>query len=375
MFNLLYINNTDTLLADNVYQKYNDTYYGSFYDFYSKKISRDDFISKLTNLFDNALPYTTDLKIKLFNWYCNKNDLFFCSDIVYNTITNPTYIPDPTLRQLYCEFNDKCLYEMYIDYYDEIFNNFNCSKHPVELILNNKKIYVYEGIHRIIFCVIKQINFTFVIKKCTCDVFKYILDTIYSDYDEMYKKNSKKFIMYNPIDHPLFENIPHIRKNRMPAIIDYLSQKNYLKGLEVGCQNGFATYELAKNGYLMEAIDYDDKYIKLFTMIGQILNLNVNITRQDISIYPIDKQFDFIVCLSVLYHIKRNSFENFNNCLKNLFQCSKCLIVDDELSTMHLTLEDYKSILDKGEFQYDVKLLDDSDPIRNIYVITNQSII
>jgi tRNA (mo5U34)-methyltransferase len=77
------------------------------------------------------------------------------------------------------------------------------------------------------------------------------------------------------------------------------------RALDIGCNAGFYTFELAKRGASVLAIDHDEHYLRQARWAAERFQLNVDFRRA--SVYDLagwNDQFDLVLFLGVLYHLR-----------------------------------------------------------------------
>lgn len=88
---------------------------------------------------------------------------------------------------------------------------------------------------------------------------------------------------------------------------DHLSDLRGLKVLDIACNAGFYSFELAKMGANVLGIDnsYEDLVRARFTKkkLG-LENVNFEIMNVDDMTEKLDREFDLILCLGLLYHVR-----------------------------------------------------------------------
>jgi len=287
-----------------------DTYYGSFYRYIrggDREVYRNCMIKLLTKIIP-SLKYKVSLHLKRVN--NNKIDL-----------TNISYLD---------------LVDLYLEYLDWLNNNMDINKYPLEfIILDKNKVILYEGIHRFIICLSKNIKCNYIIKESKYPVYDNIIGILMDDSKKIYK--SDKLILYNPIDHILFDKYDVIRDDRREIVKNVLNKLNVKTGLEIGTQNGNMSFYLQKNGYDMTAIEYEKKYFNLCNNIAEFTdNKGVKFVNIDIYNYELGK-YDFVVGLSIFYHLYRNNKTSCGKLIQKLKKCTKYVILDDEPNTKILT--------------------------------------
>ncbi len=385
---IFYINQTNTRLIDEINNR--KSYYGVFYRVFNNEISIEEYFQNLKNQIvslNNDDIKTLILKI-LTNTILNHLEDFENKNIKnYNSINQDIKKIEQDINS---EIENSSVYEIfqilqndldkmcnyYYLYYKNIFDNFKIEKYPIEIIILEKnKFYIYEGIHRYIICEIKKIKKKFNVVKSNYKVYNDIVDTLLEDYELMYKKNYKEFVVYNKIPHILFDKYQSIREDRSSQIIKYLSEIDCNKGLEIGPQNGLLTVELTRAGYKVSCVEYDKKYFELTKNIISLCDLDEKIEIVHSNIYDyknqIEKdQYDFIVALSVFYHLKRNNSSHFENLFNELIDKTKILIFDDEPNTEIFTIKDINSYIKDKNIK--LNILQKGSDGRTIYSLSKK---
>jgi hypothetical protein len=399
-YDFFYVKNLD----DKVLTIINDkkTYYSVIYDLFNNNISFEEFKYKLMSIFDiNSKLYDT-LVLKIFKYILNNyssnfnnynynitdNDIFcfLCEyelSINNNKIIN--YNDDDSVNLLLYNIyikvlNDKeQLIYYYYEYLKHIFDNLDLKLYPIKInIIDKNKIEIIEGTHRFIFAFIKNIIPYFEINVSQYKLFNDIMYILNQDYEELYKKNNNSFIIYNKIPHMFFFNFEVIREDRSNYIINFLNNFNVKNGLEIGPHNGLLSVQLAKSNYNMESIEYEKKYYCLSKYIIELCDVNNckvlydDITKCYTEIY--NKKYDFIVSLSVFYHLKRNNSKLFESIFIELIKSTKILIFDDEINTNIFTFDDIKMYINKVKYSYiNIEIIHKGIDSRSIYAIINSN--
>ncbi|MEX0721659.1 MAG: TIGR04290 family methyltransferase [Balneolaceae bacterium] len=90
-------------------------------------------------------------------------------------------------------------------------------------------------------------------------------------------------------------------KNHIPAD---MSGKTVL---DVGCNAGFYTIELARRGASVTAIDLDPHYLRQAEWVADIWELQENIEFKQLQVYDLaksDEKFDIVWFMGVFYHLR-----------------------------------------------------------------------
>jgi tRNA (mo5U34)-methyltransferase len=77
--------------------------------------------------------------------------------------------------------------------------------------------------------------------------------------------------------------------------------------LDIGCNAGFYSFELAKRGASVLAIDLDERYLRQARWAAEQFALQANVRFQQMQVYDlahIDQRFDLVLFMGVLYHLR-----------------------------------------------------------------------
>lgn len=77
--------------------------------------------------------------------------------------------------------------------------------------------------------------------------------------------------------------------------------------LDVGCNAGFYTFELARRGAAVTAIDLDPHYLQQARWAASVFGLEEKIEFRQMQVYELarfDEQFDLVWYMGVLYHLR-----------------------------------------------------------------------
>jgi tRNA (mo5U34)-methyltransferase len=77
--------------------------------------------------------------------------------------------------------------------------------------------------------------------------------------------------------------------------------------LDIGCNAGFYSIELARRGALVTAIDVDEHYLAQARWACQIFGVSERITFQRAQVYSLsraERRWDIVLFLGVLYHLR-----------------------------------------------------------------------
>ncbi len=105
-------------------------------------------------------------------------------------------------------------------------------------------------------------------------------------------------------DHPLGD-FPRVKWQHLVAVIP--ADLRGWRALDIGCNAGFYTFELAKRGAQVVAIDVDQHYLDQAQWAARQYNLEQQIEFRRWQIYDLartDEQFDLILFMGVFYHLR-----------------------------------------------------------------------
>jgi len=105
-------------------------------------------------------------------------------------------------------------------------------------------------------------------------------------------------------DHPLGD-FPRFKWEALaPALPDDLTG---WRALDVGCNAGFYSFELAKRGATVLAIDADEHYLRQARWAADELGLEDRVLFERLQVYELGRRaesFDLVLFLGVLYHLR-----------------------------------------------------------------------
>lgn len=108
--------------------------------------------------------------------------------------------------------------------------------------------------------------------------------------------------LYQPCDDERLEDFHVWRPDsfkRLSFALDNLTGKTVL---DIGCNEGFFSREVAKKGYRVTALDYSKKRIAVTRYLSTINNLEMDYYMGRWQDYVVDKTFDNVLYLSVFHH-------------------------------------------------------------------------
>jgi tRNA (mo5U34)-methyltransferase len=77
--------------------------------------------------------------------------------------------------------------------------------------------------------------------------------------------------------------------------------------LDIGCNAGFYTFELAKRNARVLGIDSDERYLRQAQWAAKELNLHARVRFEQMQVYDLSRwheQFDLILFMGVFYHLR-----------------------------------------------------------------------
>ena len=79
------------------------------------------------------------------------------------------------------------------------------------------------------------------------------------------------------------------------------------RALDIGCNAGFYSFELARRGAEVLAIDHDERYLRQAEWARRALDLEDQVELRRLSVYELvrlQERFDLVLFLGVLYHLR-----------------------------------------------------------------------
>ena len=105
-------------------------------------------------------------------------------------------------------------------------------------------------------------------------------------------------------DHPLGDFPAFKWAQLAPALPEDLSGQ---RALEIGCNAGFYTFELAKRGASVLGIDHDPHYLAQARWANEQFGFGDRIEFRELGVYDVDtveETFDLVLFMGVLYHLR-----------------------------------------------------------------------
>ena len=105
-------------------------------------------------------------------------------------------------------------------------------------------------------------------------------------------------------DHPLGD-FPAFKWRELAAALP--ADLTGWRALDVGCNAGFYTFELAKRGASVLGIDMDEHYLRQARWAADVFDLEQRVRFERLQVYDLarsDERFDLVLFLGVLYHLR-----------------------------------------------------------------------
>lgn len=77
--------------------------------------------------------------------------------------------------------------------------------------------------------------------------------------------------------------------------------------LDIGCNAGYYSFEMAKRGATVVGIDLDSHYLNQAKWLAEVLGLSDRVTFQQLQVYDltkVDGQFDLVIFMGLFYHLR-----------------------------------------------------------------------
>ncbi len=137
-------------------------------------------------------------------------------------------------------------------------------------------------------------------------------------------------------DHPLGD-FPNFK---WQEIKNYIPENLYgWSVLDIGCNAGFYSFELARRGATVTAIDIDDHYLSQARWAASIYGLSNMITFEKKQLYELSKsikQYDVVWFMGVLYHLRYPmlSLDIINRIARRLMVFQSMTVPGEEVSAI-----------------------------------------
>ncbi|MCX6880644.1 MAG: class I SAM-dependent methyltransferase [Verrucomicrobia bacterium] len=183
------------------------------------------------------------------------------------------------------------------------------SRRPIISDIQNDCLIVQDGIE--LCCLTKELDKSWIKVSMPEDVHAKWLTRSTEDLDKVVVRTSRKEF-YNPIDHPAYRKAKIARRNsiRLDRIRQLLGPIGPgICGLDIGCNMGYTSHHLQRQGFNMTGIDYDDYHLDIAKALTTTYGLDVRLQNCYFRQFQTDHPFDIVVALTVLYHMFYNQEE------------------------------------------------------------------
>lgn len=125
------------------------------------------------------------------------------------------------------------------------------------------------------------------------------------DLDEIVARTSRR-VFYNPIDNPSYRKArvarrDSVRLDRIRQLLGPLGPG--LCGLDIGCNMGYTSHHLQRQGFCMTGVDFDEDHLAVAEALNTTYGLDVKFVHGYFRQFEADGPFDVTVALTVLYHM------------------------------------------------------------------------
>lgn len=105
-------------------------------------------------------------------------------------------------------------------------------------------------------------------------------------------------------DHPLGNFLWELWNAVAPALPEDMRGTT---ALDIGCNGGFHTIQLASRGAQVTAIDHNARYLAQARLASEVLDLQDRVELVEMDVYDVHdlgRTFDYVLFMGVLYHLK-----------------------------------------------------------------------
>ncbi len=174
---------------------------------------------------------------------------------------------------------------------------------PVIAALENDCLIVQDGID--LCCIAKALGKSWLRVSLPEDVHAKWAARDTRELDEIVARTSRR-VFYNPIDHPGYRKArvarrDSVRLDRIRALLGPLGPG--LRGLDIGCNMGYTSHHLQRQGFRMTGVDFDEDHLAVAEALNTTYGLDVKFVHGYFRQFEADGPFDITVALTVLYHM------------------------------------------------------------------------
>lgn len=103
-------------------------------------------------------------------------------------------------------------------------------------------------------------------------------------------------------NHPLGDFLRELWSLTAPAFPENMTGKTVL---DIGCNAGFYSLQLAQRGAQVTGMDHDPKYLEQARFAAEVVGADIEYVHLDVyDVNRLGRQFDFVLFMGVLYHLK-----------------------------------------------------------------------
>lgn len=157
------------------------------------------------------------------------------------------------------------------------------------------------------------------------------------DLDKEYHKNGQRLHLYNPIMHPVLDELHpdfegwDVRRdfNRAKVIDEFLPREQ--KVCDIGCHMGFISHYLARHGHTVTGVERNKAYNNKAQQLNFLYSLNVPFYNESMTEFlKRNLRFDCSIVLSVFHHYMKNDADRqfVKDSLRKLSENSGVIITD-----------------------------------------------
>lgn len=103
-------------------------------------------------------------------------------------------------------------------------------------------------------------------------------------------------------DHPLGNFLQHLWATVEPV---FPADMTGLSVLDIGCNGGFYSFQLARRGAEVVGIDHDSRYLAQARFAAEVQGLDVELRQLEVyDVARLSRRFDYVLFMGVLYHLR-----------------------------------------------------------------------